>query len=285
MYKGTNPDTLLGLGVQVSAERPLRTHAVLRCNQALSVSGLQSPKIPWSQSSALGTCFQTRVYELFCLEHMVEGPRSSQCHKISSPVLEHSTGAGAEILGENHLPGPSPPPTPSERALPRPFSLLPFGSFLWPRATSSSSRPFLRSFFQNVSPAQCLAPLQPEATFRCSNCLCTSDRVGNPSPPGRLVLTPHPVPRHPGMSPFVPPRAEPTPPLGSRALVPQPRYTLQAPPSRSCHSPFSFFHSSLPRPQECFFQNEKNYFVSLLLGHIFAWVSIPFPLYQFSLFC
>lgn len=202
-------------------------------------------------------CFQTRVYELFCLEHTVEGPRSSRSHETSSPVLEHSTGAGAEILGENHLPGPGPPPTPSERALPRPFSLLPFGSFLWPWATSSSSRPFLRLFFQNVSPAQCLAPLQPEATFRSSTCLCTSDRVGNPSPPGRLVLTPHPVPRHSGMSPFVPPRAEPTPPLGSRALVPQPRYTLQAPPPGLATLLFPFFTLLSPGLRSVFSRMKK----------------------------
>ena len=162
--------------------KTLRTHAGLRWRRAFSGSGLQSPKIPWSQSSALGTCFQTRVAELFCLEHTVEGSQSRRSHETSSPVPEHSTGAGAEILGENHLPAPGPPPTPSERALPRPFSSVPFGSFLWPRATSSSSRPLLRSFFQNVSPAQCLAPLQPEVTFRSSICLCASGRGGTPLP-------------------------------------------------------------------------------------------------------
>lgn len=105
---------------------------------------------------------------------------------------DHSTSAGAELLGENQGQAPfqlNLKGFPSSLLLSSLWVLL-----LWPQVTSSGSRPFLGLFFRNLSPTQCLVPFQPEATFSFLTCLCAWDRVGDPSAPRRFgsPLSPHP---------------------------------------------------------------------------------------------
>lgn len=202
LCKGTNLNSRSGLDVQVSAQQPPGPRTDLRRSQAFSVSGLRSPpKIPWSQAGAFGTCFQMMVDELFCFKHIVQAPRNSQSHETSSTVEEGSQYRGrGRVPGRKPSPGPGPP---AQLDLEGPPSSLLLSSlwvlFLWSRVTSSGSRSFLGLFFQNLSPAQCLVPFQPEATFSLLTCLCASDRVGVPSAPGGLVLPCHSVPRRPGI--------------------------------------------------------------------------------------